>query len=587
MPPHTLPIPPLPPRYIDIELIDRGGTSVVIKATDEQTGREVAIKLLDSAISQDESSKKLLQNEARLMGLLPRHDHIGLLLHTELTYSPPFLVMEYCPGKTLREIITAKTGLPVREVLGIACQLADALAHAHENKIVHNDIKPANILVDTRDNSLGDSSQHTELHVKLTDFGIAAVLDRPRLTPQGEPTSPKKLMGTPSYMSPEHASGQNTEGRSDLYSLGIVMYEMLTGRSPYGKASDTIILHRLRKDPTELELDFPSHIPLSVQNLVRTLVRLDPNSREPNKAEDLVRKLNELISDDTSSEDLKPTVEDLNPTVAIDENFLSNEDSESQLETPPREERVPSKDQKSPKQPWFSWKLPPLDLPTFPLTWWIKGVPALIAVGVIGYVVTIPVPPDTSNTQQLKALETQLSERETAVREAQNRLQANQYTAECQVISQQLNDAMRQYETVALDVNRRREERRQAAVAVVRPTTPDILCLPPQFWLHLEEWKQAVENLEGEKVFSRAEMDGANKQFFENLLDAVEKTTLKLRITVKTYNPSEQRATIEAEIAEGVRVKPGKSFQLDAPSTRRFELETSRDGDRWGKIHVR
>ena len=366
MPPHKLPIPPLPPRYIDIELIDRGGTSVVIKATDEQTGREVAIKLLDSAISQDESSKKLLQTEARLMGLLPRHDHIGLLLHTELTYSPPFLVMEYCPGKTLREIIPAKTGLPVREVLGIACQLADALAHAHKNNIIHNDIKPANILVDTRDSSLGDSTQHTELHVKLTDFGIAAVLDRLRLTSQGEPTSPKKLMGTPSYMSPEHASGQNTEGRSDLYSLGIVMYEMLTGRSPYGKASDTIILHRLRKDPTELELDFPSHIPFSVQNLVRTLVRLDPNSREPNKAEDLVRKLNELTSDDTSTEDSKPTV-------AINENFLSNEDSESRLETPLKKEGGSSKDQEAPKQPWFSWKLPPIDLPTFPLTWWIRN----------------------------------------------------------------------------------------------------------------------------------------------------------------------------------------------------------------------
>lgn len=580
MPPHKLPIPPLPPRYIDIELIDRGGTSVVIKATDEQTGREVAIKLLDSAISQDESSKKLLQTEARLMGLLPRHDHIGLLLHTELTYSPPFLVMEYCPGKTLREIIPAKTGLPVREVLGIACQLADALAHAHKNNIIHNDIKPANILVDTRDSSLGDSTQHTELHVKLTDFGIAAVLDRLRLTSQGEPTSPKKLMGTPSYMSPEHASGQNTEGRSDLYSLGIVMYEMLTGRSPYGKASDTIILHRLRKDPTELELDFPSHIPFSVQNLVRTLVRLDPNSREPNKAEDLVRKLNELTSDDTSTEDSKPTV-------AINENFLSNEDSESRLETPLKKEGGSSKDQEAPKQPWFSWKLPPIDLPTFPLTWWIKGVPALIALGVIGYVVTIPVPPDTSNTQQLVALEKQLSERATAVREAQNRLQANQYTAECQVLSQQLNDAMRQYETIALDVNRRREERKQATVAVVRPTALDILCLPPQFWLHLKEWKQAVENLEGKKVSSLSVMDDANTRFFENLFDAVEKTTLNLSMTVRTYNPGEQRATIAAEIAEGVRVKPGKSIQLDTPLARRIELEITRDGDRWGKIHIR
>lgn len=573
-------MPPLPPRYIDIELIDRGGTSVVMKATDEQTGREVAIKLLDYAICQDESSKKLLNNEARLMGVLPRHDHIGLLLHTELTYSPPFLVMEYCPGKTLREMISAKTGLPLQEVLAIACQLADALAHAHKNNIIHNDIKPANILVDTRDTSLVDSTQHTELHVKLTDFGIAAVLDRLRLTSQGEPTSPKKLMGTPSYMSPEHASGQKTEARSDLYSLGIVMYEMLTGRSPYGKASDTIILHRLRKDPTELELDFPSHIPLSVQNLVRTLVRLDPNSREPNKAQDLVRKLNELTSDDTSTEDSKPTV-------AIDENFLSNEDSESRPETPLKKEGGSSKDQESPKQPWLSWKLPPIDLPTFPLTWWIKGVPALIAVGVIGYVVTIPVPPDTSNTQQLKAPETQLSERETAVREAQNRLQANQYTAECQVLSQQLNDAKRQYETVALDVNRRREERKQATVAVVQPTALDILCLPPQFWLHLEEWKQAVENLEGKKVSSLSVMDDANTRFFENLFDAVEKTTLKLSMTVRTYNPGEQRATVAAEIAEGVRVKPGRSIQLDTPLARRIELEISRDGDRWGKIHIR
>src|SRR4029079_8296570 len=129
--------------------------------------------------------------------------------------STQFLVMEYCPGSNLRAIIRSRPPLPVREAVHLAQQVASALAYAHAQGVFHRDIKPANVLVDKQGKA------------KLTDFGIAAALDEAALTSAGQ------IIGTPEYMSPEQARGLKPDGRTDLYSLGIVLYEMLTGKTPY------------------------------------------------------------------------------------------------------------------------------------------------------------------------------------------------------------------------------------------------------------------------------------------------------------------------------------------------------------------
>lgn len=452
MAPHIL-----PDKYINQEQIGVGGMGVIYKAFDRDVGREVAIKLIDSQLSSDPSFTDLLKNEALNMGRL-KHENIVMLLHAETSYRPPFLVMEYCPGRNLRDILRKGPRLSLLEVVNLSHQLAVALAYAHAKGIIHKDIKPANILVDSMQK------------VKLTDFGIAAALDRAKIT------FSKGVMGTPDYMSPEQAHGQEVDGRSDLYSLGVVMYEMLTGQSPYGTSSGTAILRKLRENPKELDLEFPRHVRSDVQRIVRDLVRRDPDNRKPNNSEMLATQLNEIAAllQLSESEDEKPTKHHPIPDEA----------------PPVRPDPHPKPDLPADSPPWEPDQDPGehSNKGSFPPMLWVTG--SVLIVVVIGWIVykadirvTPPSPEPDDNqavVQQLKAQEEQRSALAVSVHEASDRLQVGLATTECPSLKQQLNETYRQYEDAAREVNRLGLELKHEPVTFSRPAQLDMECEKPK-----------------------------------------------------------------------------------------------------------
>ncbi|MBX3305360.1 MAG: serine/threonine protein kinase [Nitrospira sp.] len=478
MAPHTL-----PDKYINQEQIGVGGMGVIYKAFDRDADRDVAIKLVDPHLSNDLAFADLLKNEAKNMGRL-QHEHIVMLLHAEINHCPPFLVMEYCPGRNLQDILRDGPRLSWHEVVNLSHQVATALDYAHTKGIIHKDVKPTNILVDSSGK------------VKLTDFGIAAALDRAKIT------SDKKVMGTPDYMSPEQARGLTVDGRSDLYSLGVVMYEMLTGQSPYGQASATVILRRLRDSPKELSLEFSSHIPMHLQRIVQDLVRHDPNNRKPDNANMLATKLSastarfQLTPVSHESDDNKPTMlirvaDEESPVrwdTSPDTKGLPNPHLHEKSTTPSNGLQNPFP-QHAQDREWHPDMLPPKPLRLrFPFMLWITGLALVAAViGWMFFTIAIRViPPSPEPQDNQVALSQHLKEREeqqaalaVMVREITNRLQAGRTTTECPSLKQQVKDTYRQYENVIGEVNRLRQALKQEAVVLSRPEALDITCEKP------------------------------------------------------------------------------------------------------------
>ena len=262
-------------KYVVQEEIAKGGMGVIYKALDRTLNRIVAIKLVHAHLSGDSSFVERFLREARAMARL-QHDNIVTIYAVEEDQQAQFLVMEFCAGTNLRALIRNQPRLSLRDAVSFSHQLSSALAYAHTQGIIHRDIKPANVLVDKKGKA------------KLTDFGIAAALDEASITSTGQ------VIGTPEYMSPEQARGVKLDGRSDLYSLGIMMYEMLTGRTPYAEVSKTAILGKLAYEQEELVLHFPSTIPSMLQGVVRDLLRRNPEERMPD-AEILANQLHEIL----------------------------------------------------------------------------------------------------------------------------------------------------------------------------------------------------------------------------------------------------------------------------------------------------
>ena len=262
-------------KYVVQEEIAKGGMGVIYKALDRTLKRVVAIKQVHAHLSGDSSFVERFLREACAMARL-QHDNIVTIYAVEKDQGTQLLVMEYFQGRNLRELTKNRPRLPLRDIVSITEQLANALSFAHAHGIIHRDIKPANVMVDARGKA------------KLTDFGIAAALDEASITSAGQ------VIGTPEYMSPEQACGTKLDGRSDLYSVGILLHEMLTGKTPYAEASKTSILGKLAFDKQELTLAFPSDVPSLLQGVVHDLLRRQPEDRIPD-ADTLATQLHEIL----------------------------------------------------------------------------------------------------------------------------------------------------------------------------------------------------------------------------------------------------------------------------------------------------
>ena len=258
------------------KIIGKGAMSTVYLALQESLGRRVAIKVLSPGLAGDPIFSKRFIKEARIIGKLG-HPHIVTIFDAGNLDDVYYIAMEYLEGGTLKERI--KAGLTPDQAVTILCQIARALGRAHQQHCIHRDIKPANILFRNPDTAL------------LSDFGIAKnTLDKTQLTAAGW------RLGTPNYMSPEQALAKPTDARSDLYSLGVVFYEMLTGTRPFqgADAFDIALKHLKEPVPTLPE-------PLGrFQPAIDRLLAKEPEERFAS-AEELVEAVQDAMAGKTAA----------------------------------------------------------------------------------------------------------------------------------------------------------------------------------------------------------------------------------------------------------------------------------------------
>ncbi|MBE9912657.1 Stk1 family PASTA domain-containing Ser/Thr kinase [Paenibacillus donghaensis] len=247
-------------RYEIIERIGGGGMALVYKAHDLLLGRNVAVKVLRQQFVHDEEFIRRFRREAQSAASLS-HPNVVSIYDVGQEGEIHYIVMEYVEGHNLNEIIKERAPLQVDEAIRIASQICDALDHAHHNQIIHRDIKPHNILI-------GRNGR-----VKVTDFGIARAVTSTTITQTGS------VVGSVHYFSPEHAKGVVTGEKSDLYSLGIVLYQMLTARLPFlGESPISVALKHLQEEFEEPREVNPL-IPQSVENIILKSMRKNPQER--------------------------------------------------------------------------------------------------------------------------------------------------------------------------------------------------------------------------------------------------------------------------------------------------------------------
>ncbi|GGA21882.1 Stk1 family PASTA domain-containing Ser/Thr kinase [Paenibacillus physcomitrellae] len=258
-------------RYQILERIGGGGMALVYKAQDLLLNRHVAIKVLRQQFVNDEEFIRRFRREAQSAASLS-HPNVVSIYDVGEEDEVHYIVMEYVEGQNLNEIIKERAPLQVDEAIRIAAQICDALDHAHQNQIIHRDIKPHNILI-------GRNGR-----VKVTDFGIARAVTSATITQTGS------VMGSVHYFSPEHAKGVAAGEKSDLYSLGIVLYQMLTGKLPFhGESPISVALKHLQEDFEEPRLVNPM-IPQSVENIICKSMRKNPGERY-NSAQEMLLDL--------------------------------------------------------------------------------------------------------------------------------------------------------------------------------------------------------------------------------------------------------------------------------------------------------
>ena len=247
-------------RYRIGDRIAGGGMGTVFRATDERLSRDVAVKLLNEDLAQDARFVERFRREARAAAALS-HPGVAAVFDFGEDSGTPFIVMEIVRGRDLARVLREDGPLPPRRAAAVGAQICDALAHAHAAGLIHRDVKPANVIVDENDT------------VKVTDFGIARAGGESSLTMTGS------VLGSAQYMAPEQASGAEATPAADVYSAGIVLYEMLTGAVPFTGDSALAVAMRHVSDEVPLPSSINPAVPTSLDRIVTRATAKNSSAR--------------------------------------------------------------------------------------------------------------------------------------------------------------------------------------------------------------------------------------------------------------------------------------------------------------------
>ena len=275
-------------RYEILEVIGTGGMAVVYKARCNRLNRLVAIKVLKQELSQDEEFRRRFHAESQAVAMLS-HPNIVSVYDVSHSNNLDYIVMELIEGITLKQYLEQKGRLNWREALHFSTQIAKALEHAHSRGIIHRDIKPHNIMI------LKDGS------VKVADFGIARISS-------AQNTLTREALGSVHYISPEQAKGGKVDYRSDLYSLGVVMYEMLTGRPPFdGDTPVSVAIQHINAKPV-MPRELNPDIPEGFEQITMHAMAADISKRYPSATRmladlEIFRKNPNVVFDFTDDQD--------------------------------------------------------------------------------------------------------------------------------------------------------------------------------------------------------------------------------------------------------------------------------------------
>ncbi len=254
-------------HYLIENLVERSGMASIFRATDERTGRQVAIKVPHPEMEADPIFFERFNREQEIGQKL---DHPGVMkVFTNDHSSQHYMVMEWVEGRLLRQLMNEQKRIPAERAAKIALQVASAIEYIHGHGVIHRDLKPENIMVDTND------------HIKLIDFGIAANLGSRRITF----AKFSQTVGTPDYISPEQVKGKRGDARSDIYALGVMLYEMVTGKVPFTGPNAFVIMNdRLLNNPIPPREVDPAISP-HLQEIIYRAMERDPNKRYANARE--------------------------------------------------------------------------------------------------------------------------------------------------------------------------------------------------------------------------------------------------------------------------------------------------------------
>lgn len=285
-------------NYQIVERIGRGGMAEVYKGYHSRLDRHVAIKILHGFLAEGQDFLERFEREAKAVATL-RHPNIVQIHDFETKEDQYYMVMEYVDGATLTDILIqyskSKDTMPLQEVYAIIKQVSDALDYAHKRGLIHRDIKPSNILIDNVGNTF------------LTDFGIARIVSSTQFTATGA------LIGTPAYMSPEQCKGTDLTHVSDLYSLGIILYEMLTGLVPYDSETPLSVLQKHIAEPVPSLETLRTDLPAAFEKVIKKALAKEPKDRYQ-KANEMSKALKQALSEvERTEERAKAEIEEPTP----------------------------------------------------------------------------------------------------------------------------------------------------------------------------------------------------------------------------------------------------------------------------------